>query len=200
MELFEQNQEIIFDIPDGNVTLLPNFLSIQEADVLFQKWMREFPWQLDHITVFGKTYEQPRLTALFGDADKPYSYSNITMYPNAWPHELSEIKTKIENQCQHSFTTALANLYRNGRDSNGWHADDEPELGQNPLIASLSLGETRSFHLKHNTIREQKLKISLTHGSLLIMSGTLQHFWKHQIPKTAKTVDARINLTFRKIV
>lgn len=200
MELFETNEIIHFDIPDGNVSLITNFLSIEESDTLFSKWKAEFPWQKDTITVFGKTYDQPRLTALFGDSDKPYTYSNITMHPHPWTNELLEIKNRIEYYCKHEFTTALANLYRNGSDSNGWHADNERELGQNPFIASLSLGETRQFHLKHNTLKEQKLKIPLTHGSLLIMSGALQHFWKHQIPKTAKPVGSRINLTFRKII
>lgn len=200
MELFETNDVIHFDIPDGNVTLIPNFLTRDEAFSLFIKWKEEFAWQKDQITVFGKTYEQPRLTALFGASDKPYTYSNITMYPHPWTNELLDVKTRIEVYCKHKFTTALANLYRNGRDSNGWHADDERELGQNPTIASLSLGETRYFHLKHNTLQDQKLKIPLTNGSLLIMSGVLQHFWKHQIPKTAKPVGSRINLTFRTLV
>jgi len=107
------------------------------------------------------------------------------------------IKNEIEEVCQENFTTVLLNYYRDGKDSNGWHADNEKELGRNPVIASVSFGAERSFHLQHNTIKEHKLKITLEHGSLLIMKGSTQHFWKHQIPKTAKIIGSRINLTFR---
>jgi alkylated DNA repair dioxygenase AlkB len=107
------------------------------------------------------------------------------------------IKNEIEEICQENFTTVLLNLYRDGKDSNGWHADNEKELGRNPIIASLSFGAERSFHLKHNSISDAKLKITLENGSLLLMKGETQHFWKHQIPKTAKPIGSRINLTFR---
>ena len=110
---------------------------------------------------------------------------------------IDSIKNEIEVICNENFTTVLLNYYRDGRDSNGWHADNEKELGQNPVIASISFGTERYFHLQHITIKEQKLKINLEHGSLLIMKGATQHFWKHQIPKTAKEIGPRINLTFR---
>ena len=119
------------------------------------------------------------------------------MLPNAWNPLLVFIKNEIEEICQENFTTVLLNYYRNGKDSNGWHADNEKELGRNPVIASVSFGVERYFHLQHNTIKEQKLKINLEHGSLLIMKGATQHFWKHQIPKTIKEIGPRINLTFR---
>lgn len=163
----------------------------------FEKLKTEIPWQQDDITVFGKTYPQPRLTSLFGNEGKPYSYSNIVMQPHVWNSLLLFIKNEIEEVCNENFTTVLLNYYRDGKDSNGWHADDEKELGRNPVIASVSFGAERSFHLQHNSIKEQKLKINLEHGSLLIMKGTTQHFWKHQIPKTAKPIGSRINLTFR---
>ena len=107
------------------------------------------------------------------------------------------IKNEIEKICQENFTTVLLNYYRDGKDSNGWHADNEKELGTNPVIASVSFGAQRNFHLQHNTIKKQKLKVNLEHGSLLIMKGTTQHFWKHQIPKTTAAIGPRINLTFR---
>ncbi|MGG7036933.1 MAG: alpha-ketoglutarate-dependent dioxygenase AlkB family protein [Flavobacterium sp.] len=107
------------------------------------------------------------------------------------------IKNEIEELTGEHFTTVLLNLYRDGKDSNGWHADDEKELGRNPVIASVSFGAERSFHLQHNLLKDQKLKITLEHGSLLLMKGSTQHFWKHQVPKTSKRVGARINLTFR---
>jgi alkylated DNA repair dioxygenase AlkB len=157
-------------------------------------------WQQDNITIFGKTYKQPRLTALYANNSKPYSYSNITMQPTLFTKELQDIKLDIEKTVNHKFTSVLLNLYRNGNDSNGWHADNEKELGLNPVIASLSLGETRPFHFKHRDIKEQRHKINLTHGSLLIMKGNMQHHWLHQIAKTKTIIDERINLTFRTII
>jgi len=119
------------------------------------------------------------------------------MRPHKWNALLLYIKNEIEEICSENFTTVLLNLYRDGKDSNGWHADNEKELGKNPVIASVSFGAERSFHLQHNAIKEAKQKIILEHGSLLIMKGTTQHFWKHQIPKTAKPIEERVNLTFR---
>ena len=190
-------EKITFNIPDADIEYYPNFFEIERANELFDKLKAEIPWQQDNITVFGKTYPQPRLTALFGNEGKPYSYSNILMQPNSWNALLLFIKNEIEEICHENFTTVLLNYYRDGKDSNGWHADNEKELGQNPVIASVSFGAERFFHLQHNTIKEQKLKINLEHGSLLLMKGTTQHFWKHQIPKTSKEIGSRINLTFR---
>ena len=190
-------EKITFNIPDADIEYYPNFFESNRANELFEKLKTEIPWQQDNITVFGKTHLQPRLTALFGNEGKPYSYSNIIMLPNAWNPLLVFIKNEIEEICQENFTTVLLNYYRNGKDSNGWHADNEKELGRNPVIASVSFGVERYFHLQHNTIKEQKLKINLEHGSLLIMKGATQHFWKHQIPKTIKEIGPRINLTFR---
>ena len=186
-----------FIIPNADIEYYPNFFESNRANELFEKLKNEIPWQQDNITVFGKTYSQPRLTALFGNEGKPYAYSNIEMQPNPWNPLLQFIKDEIEQVSKANFTTVLLNLYRDGKDSNGWHADNEKELGLNPVIASLSLGAERSFHLRHNTIKEQKLKIDLEHGSLLLMKGETQHFWKHQISKTAKIIGPRINLTFR---
>lgn len=191
------SEAIHFELPDAKIIYYPDFFDKEKGDVFFEKLKTEIPWQQDDITIFGKTYPQPRLTALFGNEGKPYSYSNIVMKPHAWNSLLMFIKNEIEEVCDESFTTVLLNYYRDGKDSNSWHADDEKELGRNPVIASVSFGAERSFHLQHNTIKEQKLKINLEHGSLLIMKGATQHFWKHQIPKTAKPVGSRINLTFR---
>ena len=193
------NDKIVFQVPDAHIEYYPNFFSEEQADVLFKKLLTETSWQQDNITVYGKTYPQPRLTALFGNEGKPYSYSNITMHPQPWNEILLQMKLKIAKVTQCDFTTVLLNRYRNGQDSNGWHADNEKELGTNPAIASISLGAARAFHLQHNSIKEARLKLTLEHGSLLLMKGTTQHYWKHQIPKTAKTVDQRINLTFRTI-
>lgn len=190
-------EKITFNIPDAEIEYYPNFFESGRANVLFEKLKNEIPWQQDMIRVYGKMHPQPRLTSLFGNEGKAYSYSNIVMHPNAWNPLLMFIKNEIELICNENFTTVLLNYYRDGKDSNGWHADNEKELGRNPVIASVSFGAMRPFHMKHNTIMDQKLKINLEHGSLLIMKGTTQHFWKHQISKTAVPIDPRINLTFR---
>ena len=197
MKTLFPKEKIIFDLPDAEIAYYPDFFSVKKANEFFRKLIEEIPWQNDTITVFGKTHPQPRLTALFGNDGKTYSYSNIVMHPHKWNPLLMYIKNEIEEICEENFTTVLLNLYRDGKDSNGWHADNEKELGRNPVIASVSFGAKRSFHLQHNSIKEAKLKITLEHGSLLVMKGTTQHFWKHQIPKTARPIKERVNLTFR---
>jgi alkylated DNA repair dioxygenase AlkB len=186
-------------LPDAEVIYYPHFFDKDEADTIYAELINEIPWQQDDIRVFGKTHPQPRLTALFGNEGKPYSYSNIKMQPHPWNLLLQKIKSKVESVSDTNFTTVLLNQYRDGKDSNGWHADNEKELGTNPIIASLSFGAERTFQLKHNSDKDQKKSIALEHGSLLLMKGTTQHCWKHQIPKTAKPVGPRINLTFRVI-
>ncbi len=191
------SEKIDFDLPNASIEYYPHLFDLEKSNLLFDKLYNEIPWQQDNITVFGKHHLQPRLTALFGNEGNPYSYSNIVMQPHPWNAILTYIKEEVENICQERFTTVLLNLYRDGKDSNGWHADNEKELGRNPVIASVSFGGERAFHLQHNSIKEAKQKIILEHGSLLIMKGETQHFWKHQIPKTAKPIAPRINLTFR---
>ena len=197
MSLLFPPEKVVFDLPNAEIEYYPEFFEKIQADALFNKLEHEIPWQSDTITVYGKTYPQPRLTSLFGNEGKPYSYSNVVMQPHLWNPLTVFIKEKVEEAAQIQFTTVLLNLYRNGKDSNGWHADNEKELGRNPVIASVSFGATRPFYLKHNTIESQRLKIDLAHGSLLIMKGETQHFWKHQIAKTSKDIGPRINLTFR---
>lgn len=190
-------EKITFHLPDAEIEYYPNFFSAAKANELLEKLNAEIPWQQDNITVFGKTHPQPRLTALYGNEGKPYGYSGIIMQPHAWSPLMMYIKEEVEKICLENFTTVLLNKYRDGKDSNGWHADNERELGRNPTIASLSFGAERTFQLKHNTLQESKQNIILQHGSLLIMKGSTQHFWKHQIPKITKPVGPRINLTFR---
>jgi alkylated DNA repair dioxygenase AlkB len=191
------NDEIVFNLPNADITYYPNFLENREADSFFEYLKTHIPWQQDDIKVFGKTYAQPRLTALYGNNGKSYSYSNITMNPHPFSTKLSLLKKAVEKKASVNFTTCLLNLYRDGKDSNGWHADDEKELGKNPVIASLSLGQPRFFHLRHKNDKSIKQKILLEHGSLLLMKGETQHFWQHQIPKTSRQISERINLTFR---
>jgi alkylated DNA repair dioxygenase AlkB len=192
-----QSDPILLNLPDAEIVYYPNFFDKRDADGIFEQLLNEIPWQQDDIKVFGKTHPQPRLTALFGNDGKPYSYSNIKMQPHPWNMLLQKIKSLVEDCTETNFTSVLLNQYRNGKDSNGWHADNEKELGTNPVIASLSFGAERTFQLKHNSDLSLKKSIVLEHGSLLIMKGTTQHFWKHQIPKTSKPIGSRVNLTFR---
>jgi alkylated DNA repair dioxygenase AlkB len=190
-------EDISLNLPDSDIKYYPDFFNKKEADAYFNSLLKHINWQQDDITVYGKTYKQPRLTALFGNNGKPYSYSNITMHPHVFTEELQQIKDKVETKVNAKFTTCLANLYRNGNDSNGWHADNEKELGKNPIIASVSFGAERYFHLKHRHDKSLKQKLLLQHGSLLLMQGKTQHHWLHQIAKTKKDIGQRINLTFR---
>ncbi|PXX23286.1 alkylated DNA repair dioxygenase AlkB [Arenibacter sp. ARW7G5Y1] len=191
--------KIELPLPDSEIIYYPNFLKTSEADHYLKIIRETTPWQQDRITVFGKTHPQPRLTALFGDNSKPYSYSNITMHPHLFTAELLELRNKLKTEFGIHFTSSLINLYRNGKDSNGWHADDERALGRNPVIASISLGQVRYFHLKHKLKKDLKFKLLLEHESLLLMKGETQHCWYHQIPKTSKNIQERINITFRVI-
>jgi alkylated DNA repair dioxygenase AlkB len=184
-------------IKDGELYYDRFFFSNIEANKYFNLLKKEIKWRQDNIKIFGKIYPQPRLTALYANNNKSYSYSNIKMQPITFTPTLFDIKSKIEKRLNSQFTSCLLNLYRNGQDSNGWHADNEKELGLNPVIASLSLGAERVFHMKHRNDKKEKVKINLINGSLLVMRGRTQHHWLHQIPKTRKKVGERINLTFR---
>lgn len=188
------------ELPDARLRYFQYFFNTDEAEHFYSKLYETIPWQQDPITIFGKTYDQPRLTALHANNTKPYSYSGITMYPNQMTTELTAIYKRIRTVSSVEFTSVLLNLYRDGKDSNGWHADNEKELGKSPSIASVSFGAQRFFHLKHRTIKEARLKVLLNSGSLLLMEGDTQEKWLHQIPKTAKPIQPRINLTFRKII
>jgi len=198
MNLFDSAQSPRqIPMPNADITYYPGFFDHQTADKLFDTIYKETPWQEDEIKLFGKTYKQPRLTSFYANNKNSYSYSNITMTPNSFTATLSSIKEKIEKLISTTFTSCLLNLYRNGQDSNGWHADDEKELGINPIIASISLGQERFFHLKHKDDKTLKAKLLLEHGSLLVMKGETQHHWLHQIPKSKTQNGPRINLTFR---
>ena len=192
-------EPIHLNLPDAEFIYYPNFFSKEKADIFFETLLEETPWQHDEITIFGKKILQPRLTSLYGNEGKSYGYSNIVMHPHAFNNTLTFIKDEIENIINEHFTTVLLNLYRNEKDSNGWHADNEKELGRDPVIASLSLGEERVFQIKHNTNKEVKRSIILQHGSLLVMKNGAQIHYKHQIPKASKSKKPRINLTFRNI-
>tara|TARA_B100000767_G_scaffold275733_1_gene314811 strand:- start:13177 stop:13812 length:636 start_codon:yes stop_codon:yes gene_type:complete len=200
-ELFSDNIPVWKPkLPNAELHYFENFWSKEEADLLYITLDTEIPWRQDPITVFGKTYPQPRLTSLHSINNIPYGYSGITMNPEPMSPILVHILSKIKTVGQHEFTSVLLNKYRDGKDSNSWHSDDERELGSNPIIASVSLGAERFFHLRHKKIKTERYKIKLSHGSLLIMGGEMQHHWKHQIAKTQKQIGPRINLTFRTVI
>lgn len=198
MDLFGTKNKGLIEIPNGKYIFIENFINKKYSDALFQRLNEKIEWKQESMNMYGKELKFPRLTAWYGDDDKPYSFSGITLKPKGWTSELSYLKKEIEPICGVEFNSVLLNLYRDGNDSISWHTDAEKELGINPVIASVNLGETRTFQLKHKTLKN-KLNIELTHGSLLVMLGEMQHFWKHQIPKTKKKKKARINLTFRVI-
>lgn len=187
---------ITSEVQNGTLIHDESFLSQEEAKSLFKYFEATLPFYQGTISLYGKTHAIPRLEAFFATENRTYSYSGKTLQTHPFTNELLVLKSKIEAINQEQFNCVLVNLYRNGQDSNGWHADNEPELGINPVIASLSLGATRRFDLRHNLTNE-KLSFDLTNGSLFLMKGEMQHFWKHQIAKTKKVNEGRINLTFR---
>ena len=191
---FQENIELA----DAKIVFIEHFFTPSVSDQFLKVLTHQLDWQQGEILMFGKHVLEPRLTAWYGDNDKPYSFSGITLSPKVWNEELVSIKSKIEPIAKVDFNSVLLNRYRDGNDSISWHTDAEKELGINPVIASVNFGATRKFQLRHIKTKE-KLEIELTHGSLLIMQGELQHFWQHQVPKTGQKVGERINLTFRVI-
>lgn len=185
---------------NGFVYYYANFFNHEESAHYFNQLKSKIDWQQEPIKIFGKMIMQPRLTAWYGNEGKSYRYSGIEMQPKTWIIELLDIKQRIERFTKCSFNSVLLNFYRSGSDSMGWHSDDEKELGKNPTIASVSFGAERVFLFKHRSEKHLRKKLPLTNGSLLVMSGNTQHFWHHAIPKTAKPIGERINLTFRNIV
>ena len=199
MSLFDISETIQLKLPDAEIDYTPQFFNLAESRELFDAIYNHTNWVEEDIRVYGKVYKQPRLTAFYANNNKAYGYSNISMSPQPFNPTLNAIKSKIEKATQLTFSSCLLNLYRDGQDSNGWHSDDEKELGENPVIASVSLGAERLFHLKHKKVKTLKHKLILNNGSLLVMKGETQLHWLHQIPKTKKIIDKRINLTFRLI-
>jgi len=182
-----------------NIFYFPNFLSKKKSDLLFKKLQSDIPWQKYQIKIFGKTYDQPRLTSFHSIGNKKYNYSQIGIKNNFMTNDLKTLLNLIHKKTDYRFNSVLLNLYRDGMDSNGWHSDNEPELGNDPKIASITLGEERFFHIKHRKIKNLSYKILLKHGSLFLMGEKSQTEWVHQIPKTKKKINPRINLTYRYI-
>ncbi len=185
------------DLPDADIVYLPTHFSAADADRLQAVLTDTVSWHDVWIRIHGRHIPVPRRTAWYGDTDRVYTYSGIELQPASWTDPLLEIKRSVEAVAGWTSNSVLLNLYRDGRDSVAWHADDEPELGREPVIASVSLGATRRFHLRHNDEPEHRTQLDLAHGSVLIMRGPTQHYWRHQLSKTARPVGPRINLTFR---
>ncbi|WP_411726744.1 alpha-ketoglutarate-dependent dioxygenase AlkB family protein [Methyloglobulus sp.] len=195
-----ENRAIDFNLADGaELYLIRQFYSQPESDQIFTTLLSGLHWQEEDIFIFRKWVKVPRLMCWYGDPDAYYEYSGINHQPKPWTSELRDIREKVEQQCRCAFNSVLANLYRNGKDSMGCHADDEKELGINPVIASLSLGDGRLFKMHHKKSK-QTLAINLAHGDLLVMGGTCQQHWLHSVPKTKIIKTPRINLTFREIL
>jgi alkylated DNA repair dioxygenase AlkB len=187
-------------LEDGGLLLYyESWLSPAEARDVFEELRRETPWKSESIRIAGKLIPVPRLTAWVGDPEAVYTYSGVRNEPSPWTPRLADLRERASAAASASLNSVLLNYYRNGRDSMGWHADDERELGRNPVIASLSLGAPRRFLLRHEKKRGKSVSLVLGHGSLLVMAGATQHHYRHAVPKEDDSGE-RINLTFRRVL
>lgn len=219
----DDGKGIVIDVPYGRLYYAPfyfdnktsdefldYFLACNGIDHKTYDWKNEanindlpfnnIKWHQDTIKMYGKEHLLPRVSAWYGDSDKPYTYSGITLQPKAWTDRLLQLNDELFKICKRRFNSVLLNWYRDGSDYINWHTDAEKELGKNPLIASVNFGESRRFLLRLGDNHDVKLEIPLHHGSVLVMAGQLQHYWQHSVPKQAKVKKSRINLTFRNIV
>jgi len=202
-DLFHQSSNLPFidhDLGDACIREYPQLFSPDRADELLKLLLAQIPWQQDSIRIAGKRIPVPRLQCWMGDRGSSYGYSGIRLEPVSWQPPITEIRQKIEALGHADFNSVLLNYYRDGQDSVAWHADDEPELGANPVIASLSLGAERKFQLRHKRDKgRDRYHMLLRNGSVLIMGKTLQNNWLHQLPKETTLRSPRINLTFRQV-
>jgi alkylated DNA repair dioxygenase AlkB len=197
---FVDNQELratSIDLPESDITLYKHFFNEPESRKFMVTLLDEIQWKQERISFYGKTYDLPRLTAWYGDPNKTYRYSGITVQSLPWIAVLEEIKSKIESVSRVKFNSVLLNRYRSGTDSVSWHSDDECQLGRHPVIGSVSFGQSRLFKLKHKSTKQRK-HLELINGSYLLMKGATQDNWLHEIPKN-KCQGERVNLTFRVI-
>lgn len=187
-------------LPDAELYYLAKLPLSEEPAAIMQRLIEATHWRAEKIVVWGKTYPQPRLTAWHGDEGIVYTYSGICLEAQPWTETLRDIKQRLEAVTGAHFNSVLLNYYRNERDSMGLHSDDEPELGRQPIIASLSLGAERTFVLRHRSRKDlSPVRLKLASGSLLLMKGNTQHRWQHGIEKMKRPCGARVNLTFRKV-
>lgn len=187
-----------FALGDSEIQYVANAFTAREADRLFQSLLDAIPWRTATLTIAGQKRPLPRLQCWMADQGRSYSYSGLKLSPHPWNPDVLRIKARLEQLCEHSFNSVLLNYYRDGSDSVSWHADDETELGPNPIVASVSLGAERTLEFKPKfNLTTPKKQIVLGSGSILIMGKTIQNNWLHQIPKISGTIDPRISLTFR---
>lgn len=189
-------------LPDADVHYAPAWLAPDEADALLQRLLDEIPWERHRLRMFGREVDAPRLSCWIGDPGTTYVYSRSRFEPGPWTPSLLSLRERLELACEARFNSVLANLYRHGEDSMGWHSDDEPELGSQPVIASLSLGTERRFRFRRKVPRGTSappVGLTLSHGSLLCMAGDTQRCYQHDLPKSTGIIGPRINLTFRLI-
>jgi len=185
---------------DGDVTLLESLLTSEEADALLLSLLQGVSWQQDTIEMFGRRHPLPRLTAWYGDPGAEYTYSGLRNTPLPWTTALMVVKERVESAVGMCFNSVLLNQYRHGEDHMGWHADDEPELGEDPVIASVSVGAERTLRFKHRHRPDVgPVSLQLPHGSLLIMRAATQAHWLHAVPKRKRVYRPRVNLTFRRV-
>lgn len=195
----------VLDLPGAEVAWLPGWLGAGEADALLAGLHRAIDWEQHRIRMFGREVDVPRLSCWIGDPVASYTYSGTRFEPRPWPPLLAALRERVAQVCGARFNSVLANLYRDGSDSMGWHSDDEPELGPQLVIASLSLGAERRFRMRrklprgHKPVAGDTLELRLGHGSLLRMAGDTQRLYRHDLPKARAATGPRINLTFRRI-
>ena len=200
-DLFSADEGLAYvALQDAEVYYLRHLPLAEAPRIVMGQLIDEVPWRAEKIVVWGRTYLQPRLIAWYGDAGMIYTYSGIQLIPLPWTGTLLDIKKRVEAVAGTNFNSVLVNYYRDHRDSMGLHSDDEPELGERPILASLSLGEDRTFILKHKRDKGLKpVRLKLASGSLLLMKGDTQRHWKHGIDKETRPCGPRVNLTFRRI-
>lgn len=197
LSLFGSQEALQF--PQDLLEYYPGFVTEDDSARLIEMWIAGVPWHQQSMQMYGKEVLAPRLMAWFGDSDKTYAFSGTRFEPYAWTQELWDLKLAIEQRTGFTFNSVLLNYYRNGNDSVAWHGDNEYELGKNPVIASVSLGQERRFEFRYRPDHSRKYGLTLENGSLLIMKGDLQHTWEHRVPKSKTLNGPRINLTFRTI-
>lgn len=191
---------MLIDLPDAHIRYQPKWVDAQRADHWLQQLSQQTPWTQPQIKLYGRSIAVPRLVAWYGDTGAAYRYSGLVHDPLPWTPLLTDIRKRVEQEIGEPLNGVLLNFYRNGQDAMGWHSDDEPELGVQPLVVSLNLGATRRFDFRRKGASRIEYSLELEHGSLLVMSGPTQHHWQHQIARTRKVATPRINLTFRQII
>jgi alkylated DNA repair dioxygenase AlkB len=188
-------------MPDADVFYLDRLVLAGSDTEILRRLIAEIAWRSEEVVMWGRKLPQPRLTAWYGDPGRRYAYSGLQLDPLPWMPLLLDIKTRVEETAGSTFNSVLLNYYRDHHDNISFHSDDEPELGDRPVIASLSLGAERTFILKHKTLgRIGRAHLRLASGSLLLMSGDTQRCWRHGIPKESRPCGPRVNLTFRQLI